>query len=187
MNIIDTKIPELKIIEPRVFGDERGFFFESFQAERYAELVGIRRPFVQDNVSRSSRGVLRGLHYQTEHTQGKLVSVLRGKVFDVAVDIRQGSPTFGQWVGVELSEENKRQFWVPEGFAHGFYVMSETADFTYKCTDYYHPEFEVSIRFDDPDIGIEWPYLEALQLSKKDEAGERLNSLAPELLPTYQG
>lgn len=186
MKVIDTDIPEVKIIEPHVFGDERGFFYESFQMSRYQEQVGICDTFVQDNISRSRKGVLRGLHYQTRQCQGKLVAVLTGCVFDVAVDIRQGSPTFGKWVGVELSADNHRQLWIPKGFAHGFYVLSTTADFIYKCTDYYHPASEVSIRYDDPDLAINWPLDEALHLSSKDLAAMRLSGLNAELLPKYK-
>ncbi|STY28954.1 dTDP-6-deoxy-D-glucose-3,5-epimerase RmlC [Legionella wadsworthii] len=186
MNIIDTKIPEIKIIEPRVYGDDRGFFYESFQAVRYKELIGIHDNFVQDNLSRSSRGVLRGLHYQSQQVQGKLVTVLAGEVFDVAVDIRVGSPTFGSWVGVVLSGENKRQIWIPKGFAHGFYVLSPTADFFYKCTDYYHPESELSIHYLDPQLDIDWPIEESLQLSEKDQHASPLDVINPQFLPRYQ-
>ena len=155
------------IIEPKVFGDERGFFLETFQAERYANLAGITLPFVQDNHSRSLKGVLRGLHFQKTKPQGKLVRVVKGKVYDVAVDIRQGSSTFGQWEAVILSEENKIQFWIPAGFAHGFLVLSDTADFEYKCTDYYDPSDEASILWNDPDLNIPWPE-NYPKLSKKD-------------------
>ncbi|WP_192022372.1 dTDP-4-dehydrorhamnose 3,5-epimerase [Shewanella sp. WPAGA9] len=170
MKVTNTSIPDVKIIEPSVFGDERGFFMETWNQKSFEELVsGKPTQFVQDNHSKSKKGILRGLHYQTENTQGKLVRVVSGEVFDVAVDIRKGSPTFGQWVGVYLSEENKRQLWVPEGFAHGFYVTSQEAEFVYKCTNYYHPQSEVSIAWDDEDIGIKWP-LDGLPLmSKKDE------------------
>lgn len=172
MKITDTAIPDVKILEPQVFGDERGFFMETFRADEFAKVTGAK-PFVQDNHSKSVQGILRGLHYQQEQTQGKLVRVVAGSVFDVAVDIRQGSPTLGQWVGVELSAENKRQLWVPEGFAHGFYVMTESAEFVYKCTDYYHPASEVSLAWNDPEVGIEWPLVEGNPptLSAKDEAG----------------
>ena len=171
MNFIETKIPDVTIIEPAVFGDERGFFMETWQRRKFAE-AGIDYEFVQDNHSRSIRGTLRGLHYQIEQPQGKLVRATLGVVFDVAVDLRQSSPTFGQWVGVELSSENKRQLWVPPGFAHGFYALSEIVEFQYKCTDFYAPEYERGIRWDDPDLGIRWPLgtgksLEPL-LSKKD-------------------
>ncbi|WP_024870911.1 dTDP-4-dehydrorhamnose 3,5-epimerase [Tolumonas lignilytica] len=173
MKIIDTTIPAVKIIEPTVFGDARGFFMETWQEQKFNELVGEHR-FVQDNHSKSRQGILRGLHYQTENTQGKLVRVIAGEVFDVAVDIRRSSPTFGQWIGVLLSSENKRQLWVPEGFAHGFYVTSETAEFVYKCTDYYNPSVEQSIRWDDPDLNIQWPLIEGKSplLSAKDAEGK---------------
>jgi dTDP-4-dehydrorhamnose 3,5-epimerase len=166
MKVIETKIPGVLIIEPKVFGDSRGFFLESFHADRYAE-YGIESNFVQDNHSRSTKGVLRGLHYQKKYPQGKLVSVTSGIVFDVAVDIRQDSSTFGQWVGIILSADDHKQFYIPPGLAHGFCVLSETADFQYKCTDYYHPEDEASIRWNDPDIGIEWNISEPI-LSEKD-------------------
>ncbi|KHT43153.1 dTDP-4-dehydrorhamnose 3,5-epimerase [Vibrio sinaloensis] len=169
MKVIDTAIPDVKIIEPTVFGDERGFFMETWNQQRFEELVTKRKtPFVQDNHSKSRQGILRGLHYQTENTQGKLVRVISGEVFDVAVDIRKGSETFGQWVGVYLSAENRRQLWVPEGFAHGFYVTSEEAEFVYKCTDYYNPKAEHSIIWNDPNIGIEWPITIEPSLSEKD-------------------
>ena len=173
MNVVVTKLHDCVIIEPKVFGDERGFFLETFQAERYADLAGITLPFVQDNHSRSSNAVLRGLHYQKTKLQGKLVRVVRGEVYDVAVDIRQGSPTFGQWEGVILSEENKRQFWVPPGFAHGFLVLSDTADFEYKCTDYYDPSDEGSVLWNDPDLDIPWPISTPI-LSEKDASADRL-------------
>lgn len=186
MNILDTRIPEVKIIEPRIFGDERGFFCETFQVKRYEELLGIQDTFVQDNLSRSCKGVLRGLHYQSQNTQGKLVSVLAGEVFDVAVDIRLGSPTYGSWVGVILSGENRRQIWIPKGFAHGFYVLSPTADFFYKCTDYYHPESELSISYQDPELAINWPLNNDVQLAAKDIQASPLNLIDPHLLPKYQ-
>jgi dTDP-4-dehydrorhamnose 3,5-epimerase len=176
MNVVKTKLHDCVIIEPKVFGDERGFFLETFQAERYAELAGITLPFVQDNHSRSSNAVLRGLHYQKTKPQGKLVRVVSGEVYDVAVDIRQGSRTFGQWEGVILSEENKRQFWVPPGFAHGFLVLSDTADFEYKCTDYYDPSDEGSVLWNDPDLDIPWPIANPV-LSTKDESAKRLVDL----------
>ena len=176
MNVIKTKLHDCVIIEPKVFGDERGFFLETFQAERYAAQAGITLPFVQDNHSRSSKAVLRGLHYQKIKPQGKLVRVVRGEVYDVAVDIRQDSPTFGQWEGVILSEENKRQFWVPPGFAHGFVVLSATADFEYKCTDYYDPSDEGSILWSDPDLDIPWPIANPV-LSTKDKSAKRLVDL----------
>ena len=176
MNVVKTKLDDCLIIEPKVFGDERGFFLETFQAERYAFLVGITLPFVQDNHSRSARGVLRGLHFQKTKPQGKLVRVVRGEVYDVAVDIRKGSATFGEWEGVILSEENKKQFWVPPGFAHGFVVLSDTADFEYKCTDYYDPSDEGSILWSDPDLDIPWPIANPV-LSTKDESAKRLVDL----------
>lgn len=170
MKLVDTRIPEVKVIEPTVFGDERGFFMETYRASIMDELTD-GKPFVQDNHSKSKQGILRGLHYQMQHTQGKLVRVVQGEVFDVAVDMRKGSPTFGQWVGEVLSAENKKQLWVPEGFAHGFYVMSETAEFVYKCTDYYAPEYDRSLLWNDADIGIEWPLVNGEQplLSDKDK------------------
>ena len=167
MNVIKTKLKDCMIIEPKVFGDERGFFLETFQLDRYAELVGITVPFVQDNHSRSSKGVLRGLHFQKTKPQGKLVRVVRGEVYDVAVDIRQGSPTYGQWEAVILSEANKTQFWVPPGFAHGFVVLSETADFEYKCTDFYDPSDEGGLLWNDPNLNIPWP-IDNPKLSEKD-------------------
>tara|TARA_B110000211_G_C13959322_1_gene499828 strand:- start:330 stop:866 length:537 start_codon:yes stop_codon:yes gene_type:complete len=176
MNVVKTKIHDCVIIEPKVFGDDRGFFLETFQAERYSELAGITLPFVQDNHSRSSKAVLRGLHYQKTKPQGKLVRVVRGEVYDVAVDIRQDSPTIGQWEGVILSEVNKRQFWVPPGFAHGFLVLSETADFEYKCTDYYDPSDEGSVLWNDPDLDIPWPIATPI-LSNKDASAHRLVDL----------
>ena len=176
MNVIKTKLKECVIIEPKVFGDERGFFLETFQADRYTDLAGITLPFVQDNHSRSSKGVLRGLHFQKTKPQGKLVRVVRGEVYDVAVDIRQGSPTYGQWEAAILSEENKTQFWVPPGFAHGFVVLSETADFEYKCTDYYDPSDEGSLLWNDPDLNIPWP-IENPKLSEKDANAPKLADL----------
>ncbi|AQQ66937.1 dTDP-4-dehydrorhamnose 3,5-epimerase [Microbulbifer agarilyticus] len=172
MKVIETQIPDVKIIDPKVFGDERGFFLETFRQDFFSRECA-ERTFVQDNHSKSGRGILRGLHYQTKSTQGKLVRVTAGEVFDVAVDLRKSSQTFGQWVGVLLNEENKRQLWVPEGFAHGFYVTSESAEFVYKCTDYYAPEHEHSLRWDDPAIGIEWPLVNGQQpkLSAKDAEG----------------
>ena len=172
MNIVRTEIPDVVILEPKVFGDARGFFFESFNQAAFDAATGTRHQFVQDNHSRSQRGVLRGLHYQIQQPQGKLVRVAQGAVFDVAVDIRCGSPTFGRWVGVELSAENQRQLWVPPGFAHGFVVTSESADFLYKTTDYYAPQFERSIAWNDPALAIEWPDLGvAPTLSAKVQAG----------------
>ncbi|MEZ5449170.1 MAG: dTDP-4-dehydrorhamnose 3,5-epimerase [Thiolinea sp.] len=175
MNIIPTSIPDVLIIEPRVFGDERGFFMESWNQQAFAK-AGLELDFVQDNHSRSRQGILRGLHYQLINPQGKLVRVTQGRVFDVAVDLRRSSSTFGQWTGVELSAENHRLFWVPPGFAHGFYVMSESADFQYKCTDFYAPEHERCLRWDDPTLAIDWPLVngEAPQLSAKDAVGASL-------------
>lgn len=170
MKVIETALPDVHIIEPRVFGDQRGFFMETWNRRRYEEL-GLPADFVQDNQSGSRRGVLRGLHYQIRQPQGKLVWVIAGEVFDVAVDLRRSSPTFGRWVGVTLSAENRRQLWVPPGFAHGFIVTSETAEFVYKCTDYYAPEHERCIRWDDPDLAIEWPLDETPIVSEKDAAG----------------
>lgn len=175
MNDIATEIPEVLILEPRIFGDERGFFFESFNARKFQQATGLDVAFVQDNHSRSARGVLRGLHYQIQQTQGKLVRVTQGCVFDVAVDIRKSSATFGQWVGVELSAENYRQCWIPPGFAHGSLVLSESADFLYKTTDYYAPEYEHCIRWNDPAINIQWPLTAAPELSAKDAAGRLLS------------
>ena len=177
MKVIETKIPEVKIIEPSVFGDDRGFFLETFQVARYKELAGIELDFVQDNYSRSTKGVLRGLHFQKTKPQGKLVRVVRGEVFDVAVDIRKNSTTFGQWQGVILSEGNKRQFWVPPGFAHGFLVLSDTADFEYKCTDYYDPQDEGSLRWNDPTLDIDWPNVEDIQLFDKDSTASFFQEL----------
>ncbi|WP_412486426.1 dTDP-4-dehydrorhamnose 3,5-epimerase [Shewanella chilikensis] len=176
MKVIDTKIPDVKIIEPTVFGDERGFFMETWNQKRFEELVtGKPTQFVQDNHSKSRKGILRGLHYQTENTQGKLVRVVYGEVFDVAVDIRKNSPTFGQWVGEYLSADNKRQLWIPEGFAHGFYVTSEEAEFVYKCTNFYHPNSEISIAWDDADIDILWPVNIPPILSEKDKVAISLS------------
>ncbi len=175
MNVIKTAIPDVFIFEPKVFGDERGFFFESFNHKLFEEAVGYPVTFVQDNHSKSSKGVLRGLHYQLPpHAQGKLVRCVAGEVFDVAVDIRKSSPTFGKWVGVHLSGENKRQLWIPEGFAHGFLTLSETAEFLYKTTNYYSPQSEGAIRWDDPQVGIEWPITGEVSLSKKDEGATEL-------------
>ena len=171
MQVIATDLPEVMIIEPKVFGDARGFFFESFNARAFAEATGVDLPFVQDNHSRSAQGVLRGLHYQIQQAQGKLVRVVRGSVFDVAVDVRRSSPNFGRWVGVELSEDNHRQLWVPPGFAHGFLVLSASADFLYKTTDYYAPEHERCVLWNDPAIGIDWPLPGEPLLSGKDQAG----------------
>lgn len=174
MQIQTTAIPGLLIIEPKVFGDERGFFYESFNARRFAELTGVQTRFVQDNHSKSAKNVLRGLHYQIQQPQGKLVRVIAGCVFDVAVDVRKSSPTFGQWVGITLSAANNRQLWIPEGFAHGFVVTSESAEFLYKTTDYWAPEFERSILWNDPAIGIQWPIDAEPLLSGKDKVGKLL-------------
>jgi dTDP-4-dehydrorhamnose 3,5-epimerase len=169
-----TAIPEVKVIQPKVFGDARGFFYESFNARMFAELTGVSTPFVQDNHSRSVRGVLRGLHYQIRQPQGKLVRVVAGEIFDVAVDIRRNSPTFGKWVGEVLSSDNQRQIWVPAGFAHGFVVVSEFAEVLYKTTDYWAPEHERSIIWNDPGIGITWPDVGGPVLSAKDQVGKLL-------------
>lgn len=183
MKTAATKLPGVLIIEPAVHGDARGFFMETYQQQRYAE-AGLPDRFVQDNLSRSRRGVLRGLHFQIPNPQGKLVSVLEGEVYDVALDIRRGSPTFGQWVGVVLSGDNKRQIYVPPGLAHGFVVTSETAVFAYKCTDYYNPKSEGTVLWNDPDLGIDWPIVEPT-LAAKDLAGVRLKDLAPERLVPF--
>lgn len=172
MNIIPTEIPDVLIIEPRIFGDERGFFLESYNQQAFADKAGITANFVQDNHSRSVQNVLRGLHYQIQQSQGKLVRAVVGTVFDVALDIRQSSPTFGKWVGCTLSAENKRQLWIPPGFAHGFFVVSEVAEILYKATDYYAPQYERSILWNDPDLGINWPITTEPILSAKDKAGE---------------
>ncbi len=178
MKVIRTAIPDVLILEPKVFGDSRGFFMESWNAKVFAETTGVQAVFVQDNHSRSQKGVLRGLHYQLEQTQGKLVRVASGRVFDVAVDMRKSSSTFGQWVGVELSEENRRMLWIPEGFAHGFLVLSESADFLYKTTDYYHPASDRTLLWNDEAVGVEWP-LQELEgeplLSAKDLVGKALS------------
>jgi dTDP-4-dehydrorhamnose 3,5-epimerase len=173
MKYIETEIADVKVLEPQVFGDDRGFFMETFRLDEFSRQCGSEIKFVQDNHSKSKQGILRGLHYQSKHTQGKLVRVTQGEVYDVAVDMRKNTKTFGQYVGVILSEENKRQVWVPEGFAHGFYVMSEYAEFVYKCTDYYSPEHEVSLKWDDPSINIDWPLVDGKQplLSDKDKNG----------------
>jgi len=171
MNIIKTEIPDVMIIEPKVFGDARGFFYESFNQKVWREKTGIDAVFVQDNHSRSARNVLRGLHYQIRQPQGKLVRAIRGAVFDVAVDLRRKSPTFGRWVGTELSEENRRQLWIPVGFAHGFLVLSDVAEFLYKTTDYWAPEFERTIIWNDPDLAVAWPLQGEPVLSAKDAKG----------------
>jgi dTDP-4-dehydrorhamnose 3,5-epimerase len=175
MNVISTEIPEVLIIEPKIFGDDRGFFFESFNHQAFVEKTGVTAKFVQDNHSKSSKNVLRGLHYQMQQPQGKLLRVIAGEIFDVAVDIRKSSPTFGQWVGYLLSAENQRQIWVPAGFAHGFLVVSETAEVLYKTTDYYAPGHERCILWNDPDLAIDWPLDGAKPiLSAKDQAGQTL-------------
>ena len=174
MNIIKTSIEGLLTIEPKVFGDDRGFFFESFNRSRFAELTGLDVDFVQDNHSRSAKNVLRGLHYQIQHPQGKLVRVVQGAVLDIAVDIRKSSPTFGKYVAMELSAENKRMFWVPEGFAHGFVVLTESADFLYKTTDYWFPEHERCIQWNDPELAIDWKLSQAPAVSAKDAQGKPL-------------
>ncbi|WP_044365158.1 dTDP-4-dehydrorhamnose 3,5-epimerase [Vibrio fluvialis] len=181
MKVIDTRIPDVKIIEPRVFGDERGFFMETWNQKQFEELVtGKPTQFVQDNHSKSKKGTLRGLHYQTESTQGKLVRIVSGEVFDVAVDIRKNSDTYGDWVGVYLSSENNRQLWVPEGFAHGFYVTSDEAELVYKCTDFYNPEYEETIVWNDSDINISWPdsFCVSKIISDKDLRGKLLKEIS---------
>jgi dTDP-4-dehydrorhamnose 3,5-epimerase len=177
MNIIKTSIPDVIIFEPKVFGDDRGFFFESFNQQKFEQATGLKNvQFVQDNHSKSAKNVLRGMHYQIEQAQGKLLRVTQGEVFDVAVDLRQSSPTFGQWVGTHLSAENKRQMWVPPGFAHGFLVLSDTAEFLYKTTDFYAPQHECSLKWDDPTVGIQWPLQGIPILSAKDELGLTLQA-----------
>lgn len=183
MKVIETRLPGCVVIEPAVFGDERGFFFEGWNAARFGQL-GLPDRFVQSNVSSSSRGVLRGLHYQWPRPQGKLVSVLEGEVYDVAVDIRRGSPTFGQWEAVVLSAQNKRQFWIPEGFAHGFAVLSDTALFHYLCTDVYVKEADAGVRWNDADIAVDWP-VGAPTLSPKDEHAPFLKDIAEDRLPVF--
>ncbi len=179
MKVVETELPGVLLLEPQVFGDERGFFVETFQAERY-QALGIEQPFVQDNWSRSRKGILRGLHLQHPHAQGKLVMVTHGSVFDVAVDVRKGSTHFGRWMGSELSEQNKRQLWIPPGFAHGFCVTSEYADFLYKCTEVYAPKSERCLAWNDPTVGVKWPITDPL-ISKKDAAGLTLDQLIAEL------
>ena len=174
MKVTQTAIPDVVMFEPDVFGDERGFFLESWNARGFRKAIGLDVRFVQDNHSRSRRGVLRGLHYQIKQPQGKLVRVVRGRVFDVAVDLRKSSPTFGRWVGSDLAEDNYRQLWIPSGFAHGFLVLSDSADFLYKSTDYYAPEHERCILWNDPAIGVEWPIDHEPTLSAKDRAGQLL-------------
>lgn len=175
INVIQTKLEGVYIIEPKVFGDNRGYFMESYSKRDFEE-AGLTMNFVQDNESKSKKGVLRGLHFQTQHTQGKLVRVVEGEVFDVAIDLREGSSTFGKWTGVTLTAENKKQFYIPEGFAHGFLVLSDTATFQYKCTDYYAPEYDGGVLWNDPDIGIEWPLegIEEVLLSDKDQKQQTL-------------
>lgn len=176
MKVVQTNISDVKIIQPKVFGDERGFFLETFETERYQKMLGINLDFVQDNYSRSQKGVLRGLHFQRENPQGKLVRVVRGEVFDVAVDIRKDSPTYAKWVGILLSEDNKTQLWIPPGLAHGFVVLSDIADFEYKCTDYYNPASEGCLLWNDPTVNIDWPILNPI-LSAKDKIGKTLEEL----------
>lgn len=185
MKVIETELPEVILIEPRAYADDRGFFMETFQALKYRN-AGITDSFLQDNVSYSRQGVLRGLHFQNPRPQGKLVYVLQGEVFDVAVDVRRGSPTFGRWLGTILSGDCKRQFWIPEGFAHGFCVLSETALVVYKCTNYYDPKCETSIRWDDPDIGIRWP-VQNPKLSVKDAQAGVLKHIDADRLPIWEG
>ena len=185
MKVTNTRIPDCLLIEPVIHGDERGWFTESWHIGRYME-AGIKQAFVQDNMAYSRKGILRGLHIQNPHSQGKLVQVIQGVVFDVAVDIRRDSPWFGQWVGVELSAENHRQFWVPPGFAHGYLVLSDEAIFSYKCSDLYYPETEFSIRWDDPEIGIEWPGEASPLLSGKDAEAPFLADIDPARLPHYE-
>lgn len=179
MNVTPTAIPDVLVVEPKIFGDDRGFFFESFNARVFEQVTGVKRQFVQDNHSKSSKGVLRGLHYQIKQPQGKLVRVIQGEVFDVAVDLRKGSPTFAQWVGVHLTAENKKQLWIPEGFAHGFLVLTETAEFLYKTTDYYEPRYECCIIWNDPTLSIQWPLIGIDPvLSAKDQNGLKFYSSA---------
>lgn len=185
MEVISLEIPEVKLIKPRVFPDDRGFFMQTYHEKQYRE-AGIDVQFVQDNWSRSTKGVLRGLHYQLKHPQAKLVSVIRGEVFDVAVDIRQGSPTFGKWVGAILSEENRHQMFIPAGFAHGFCVLSDTVDLLYKCSDFYTPGDEYGIRWDDPDIGICWPET-GYRAAEKDRNAPFLNDVPGDNLPKFMG
>jgi dTDP-4-dehydrorhamnose 3,5-epimerase len=185
MQVTKTELPGVLLIEPKVFGDSRGFFMELYSAERYAQ-HGVPASFVQDNLSKSVRGVLRGLHLQNPFAQGKLVFAAAGEIFDVVVDVRRGSPTFGRWYGAVLSDTNKRQLWVPPGCAHGFCVTSEEATFMYKCTDLYHPEAEVTVLYNDPALGIRWPVSEPT-VSAKDAAGKPLAAIEPERLPVYQG
>jgi dTDP-4-dehydrorhamnose 3,5-epimerase len=176
MKVIETNIPDVLIIEPQIFGDNRGFFYESYNEKLFSQETGLKINFVQDNHSRSAKNVLRGLHYQIQQPQGKLVRVVKGEVYDVAVDIRKSSSTFGKWVGCILSEENKQQLWIPPGFAHGFLVMSEMADFLYKTTDYYAPEYERSILWNDPDLDIDWPLTDTPIISAKDKVAQSLRT-----------
>jgi len=185
MQVTQTHIPGVLLVEPKVFGDNRGYFMELWSSQRYAQ-HGVPASFVQDNLSRSARGVLRGLHLQHPYAQGKLVYVAAGEIFDVVVDVRRGSPSFGRWYGVTLSEENKRQLYIPPGCAHGFCVTSEAATFIYKCTEAYHPETELTVRYDDPDIGIPWP-VQSPTVSAKDAAGKLLRDIEPERLPSFAG
>ncbi|MDD4455993.1 MAG: dTDP-4-dehydrorhamnose 3,5-epimerase [Syntrophotalea acetylenica] len=182
MEVVKTSLDGVLLVKPKVFGDQRGYFLETFRVQQYAEL-GIRIPFVQENHSRSRRGILRGIHYQNPRPQGKLVSVIRGAVFDVAVDIRPDSPNYGKWFGTILDDKEHHQLWVPPGFGHGFCVLSEVVDFVYKCTDYYMPEYDATIRWDDPDIGIEWPIDDEPVLSNKDKNAPRLEDVAKHNLP----
>lgn len=175
MKVIHTALPDVLVIEPKVFGDERGFFYESFNAQKFQALTGLQVDFVQDNHSLSGKNVLRGMHYQIRQAQGKLVRVIAGEVYDVAVDLRKGSAQFGKWVGATLSAENHRQMWIPPGFAHGFLVMSDKAEFLYKTTDYWAPEHERCLMWNDPDVGIDWPLMEAPILSAKDQLGKRID------------
>lgn len=184
MELMETPIPGLKLIQPKVFGDDRGYFLETYSAQRYLD-AGMPAQFVQDNLSYSSKGILRGLHFQNPGAQGKLVTVLQGEVFDVAVDIRYGSPTFGKWFGLFLNGETKKQFWVPAGFAHGFVVTSDAALFSYKCDEYYQPKAEFSVLWNDPDIGIDWPF-DRPKLSPKDENARRLKDISPSELPKFE-
>jgi dTDP-4-dehydrorhamnose 3,5-epimerase len=183
MDIIQTDLPGVLIFQPKIFGDARGFFLETYNFQRYAQ-AGIPSNFVQDNLSFSKRGILRGLHFQNPMTQGKLVTVLQGEVYDVAVDVRHGSPTFGKWLGIYLNSESKRQFWIPAGYAHGFVVTSETALFSYKCDAYYSPQTEFSLQWNDPDLGIDWP-VETPSLSQKDENARRLRDFRSDELPSF--
>ncbi len=179
MQVLPTRFDEVKVIQPDVFSDFRGFFLETFEKNRYQEMLNIDFDFVQDNHSHSKKNILRGLHFQKKYPQGKIVRVVRGEIFDVAVDIRQHSPTFGQWEGIILSEENKKQLWIPPGFAHGFLVLSEFADFEYKCTNYYHADDEGCLLWNDPDINIHWPLLSDPILSEKDHSGQLLTDIYP--------